>query len=126
MKSIETRKKLRKISNNSKAIQRALKNGYGNNCYYKGEFFPSLSEKDCYIRLMDKRYKIIHNFLHRFDFLVILPNKEKVVVEFHPYDFKLTNLQYYWKRRKLLNEYGYKDLKLVVIKDLKEIETKVI
>jgi len=115
----------KEVSSSPKAIQRSLKNGFGTNCYYHHKFFPSLSERDCYIYLIKLGYKVIHNFLGRFDFLVILPNNKRVVVEYHPYDLKgLTNNQYYNQRRKLLNEYGYKNLKLVVIKDLREIETK--
>lgn len=114
--------KLRTL-NTPEAIQQALRNGYGKKCYYNNEFFPSLLERDCYIKLKKNGYKVIHNFLNRFDFLVLVNNK-KVVVEFHPFDFNLTDKQYYLKRRELLDEYGHKDLKLIVIKDLKEIENK--
>ena len=113
-------------SGTPRAIQRALKNGYGTNCYYHYKLFPSLQERDCYIYLIKLGYIVIHNFLGRFDFLVIKNNK-KVVVEFHSYDRNgLTNRQYYYQRRKLLNKYGYKNLKLVVVKDLKEIESKLV
>lgn len=114
--------KLRTL-NNLEAIQRSLKNGHGKKCHYNGEFFPSLQERDCYIKLKKLGFKIDHNFEGRFDFLVLANNK-KVVVEFHPFDFNLTDKQYYLKRRELLDEYGHKDLKLIVIKDLKEIENK--
>jgi len=114
-------RKLSIISSSPEAIQRSLKNGYGKKCYYNNEFFPSLLERDCYIKLRKLGFKVIHNFLNRFDFLL----NKKIVVEFHPYDLKgLTNNQYYNQRRKLLNKYKYKNLKLVVIKDLKEIENK--
>jgi len=106
------------IYSTPEAIQRSLRNSHGKKCYYDNEFFPSLSEKDCYIKLKELGFKVKHNFLNRFDFLI----NDKIVVEFHSFDFKLTDKQYYTKRRKLLNEYGYKDLKLIVIKDLKEIE----
>lgn len=119
----EAKIKQSKSNSSPKAVQRALKNGFGNNCYYGNKFFPSLSERDCYIELKKLGFKIKHNFEGRFDFLV----NDKVVIEFHSYDRNgLTNKQYYVQRRKLLNEYGYKDLKLVVIKDLKEIENKLI
>ena len=106
--------------NSPELIQQSLKNGCGINCYYKNEFFPSLQERDCYIKLKKLGFKIDHNFLNRFDFLV----NGKIVVEFHPFDFDLTDKQYYNQRRKLLNEYGHRNLKLVIIKDLKEIENK--
>lgn len=140
--SVETKKKISKrnedpewkrkvkigvenyFKNHPEAIKIVIKNGFGQKCYYHHKFFPSLQERDCYIYLIRLGYKVIHNFLNRFDFLVILPNGEKVVVEFHPYDrHGLTNRQYYNQRRKLLDKYGYKDLKLVVIKNLKEIES---
>lgn len=117
-----TKQKISKSASTPEAIQRTLRNGYGKKCYYNGEFFPSLGERDCYIIFIDLGYAVIHNFLDRFDFLLILSNKEKVVVEYHPYNFNLTNKQYYNQRRKLLNEYGYKDLKLIVIKELNEIK----
>lgn len=111
--------KMSKSASTLRAIKQALKNGYGKKCYYEGEFFPSLLEKDCYIKLRKLGFKVIHNFLNRFDFLV----NKKVVVEFHPYDRNgLTDKQYYNQRRRLLNEYGHKDLKLVVIKDLKNLK----
>jgi len=114
---------LKETQSTPKAICKILKNGFGTKCYYHNKFFPSLGERDCYIIFIDLGYIVIHNFLGRFDFLVILQNKEKVVVEFHPYDITgLTNKQYYNQRRKLLNKYEYKNLKLVVIKNLKEIE----
>jgi len=106
-------------------ISQALKNCHGTKCYYNNEFFPSLGERNCYIYLIELGYIVIHNFEGRFDFLVIKNNK-KIVVEFHPFDFNLTDKQYYNQRRKLLNKYGYKNLKLVVIKDLNEIEHKLI
>jgi len=111
-----------------KDIQQALKNGYGTKCYYKGEFFPSKFEKDCVIRARELGFKVEHNFLGRFDAKAKKGNFE-AVMEFHMFVNKgkdrngLTHRQYYYQRRKLLNEYGYKNLKLVVIKDLKEIET---
>lgn len=106
---------------------RAL-NGFGKKCYYNNEFFPSLMERDCYIKLKKLGFKVEHNFEGRFDFLI----NDKVVIEFHPFNYKnlntsvdlrgITDEQYYGNRRKLLDEYGYKNLKLIVIKDLKEIE----
>jgi len=120
--NLRTKSEAQKISKAKcilKAIQQSLKNGHGNKCYYNNEFFPSNAERDCYIKLKKLGFQIEHNFLNRFDFLI----NNKVVVEFHPFDFKLTEEQYYTKRRKLLDEYGYKDLKLIVIKDLKEIES---
>ncbi|MCK4359418.1 MAG: hypothetical protein KAW92_11895 [Candidatus Cloacimonetes bacterium] len=115
--------KISKAKHTPEAIQRSLKNGHGTNCYYNNEFFPSLQERDCYIKLKKLGFKVKHNFEKRFDFLI----NDKIVLEYHPCNFgldKRTAKQYYTKRRKLLNEYGYKDLKLVVIKDLKEIENK--
>jgi hypothetical protein len=118
MKDPKIKEKISKARNTPEAIQQSLKNGFGSKCYYDNEFFPSLSERDCYIELKKLGFKIDHNFRGRFDFLV----NDKIVVEFHSFDFKLTDEQYYLQRRKLLDEYGYKDLKLIVIKDLKEIE----
>jgi len=118
MKDPKIREKISKANSTPKAIQQSLKNGHGNHCYYDNEFFPSIQERDCYIELKKLGFKIDHNFRGRFDFLV----NDKIVVEFHSFDFKLTDEQYYLQRRKLLDEYGYKDLKLIVIKDLKEIE----
>jgi len=106
-----------------KRIQQALQNGFGNNCYYDNEFFPSNAERNCYIKLKELGVKVKHNFENRFDFLV----EDKIVLEYHPYDITgLPDDLYYEDRRKLLDEYGYKNLKLIVIKDLKEIENKLI
>lgn len=126
--SVETRRKMsirmKEAMKDPERIHQSLKNSFGNTCCYNNEFFPSLQERDCYIKLRKLGFKVKHNFEGRFDFLVIKNNK-KVVVEFHSYDRNgLTNKQYYNQRRKLLNEYEYKDLKLIVIKDLKEIENK--
>jgi len=104
-------------------IQKALKNGFGTNCYYNNEFFPSLQERDCYIKLKELGFRVKHNFEGRFDFLV----NDKIVVEFHPFDIKrLTDDLYYMQRRELLDNYGYKNLKLIVIKNLKEIENNLL
>ena len=121
--SNDVKEKISRKASTPKRIQQSLRNSHGKKCYYDNEFFPSLQERDCYIELIKFGFKVKHNFEKRFDFLVLINNK-RVVVEFHPFDFKLTDKQYYTKRRKLLNEYGYKDLKLIVIKDLKEIENK--
>ena len=123
----ETDKKVAKMAKtkafNLNCIQSSLKNGFGANCYYNNEFFPSLQEKDCYIKLRKLGFKVKHNFENRFDFLI----NDKIVLEYHPFDIKrLTDNLYYIQRRKILDEYGYKDLKLIVIKDLKEIENKLI
>jgi hypothetical protein len=109
------------LYNTPQFIYQSLQNSHGNKCYYDNEFFPSNAERDCYIELKKLGFKIEHNFLNRFDFLILINNK-KVVVEFHPFDFKLTDKQYYIKRRKLLDEYGHKDLKLIVIKNIKDIK----
>lgn len=104
-------------------ILRALKNGHGKKCYYDNELFPSLAERDCYIGLKKLGFKIKHNFEGRFDFLI----NDKVVLEYHPCSYfldKRTIEQYYKDRRKLLTAYGYKDLKLIVVEDIKEIENK--
>ena len=116
----ETIQKLREKAVTFERIQISSKNGYGTNCYYDDEFFPSKEERNCYIYLKQLNYLVIHNWLNRFDFLV----NGKIVLEYHPYDPKLTKEEYYNQRRKLLDKYGYKDLKLVVIKNLKEIKTK--
>jgi Mor family transcriptional regulator len=115
----EVRRKICERNSSPEAIKQSLKNGFGINCYYDNEFFPSLQERDCYIELKKLGFKIEHNFENRFDFLV----NDKIVLEYHPYDLtNLTDKQYYMKRRKLLDDYGHENLKLIVIKNLKEIE----
>jgi len=100
-------------------LERILKNGRGTKCYYNGEFFPSLQERDCYIWLNGLMVKIVHNFLGRFDFLI----NDSIVLEYHPYDVtKLTQEQYYNARRKLLDKLSCKDLKLIVMVSLKDKE----
>jgi len=127
-RSDETKEKIRKFrieeyKREPERIQQSLKNGFGNKCYYDNKFFPSNAERDCYIELKKLGFKVEHNFKGRFDFLV----NDKIVVEFHSYDRNgLTDEQYYRNRRKLLDEYGYKNLKLIVIKDLKEIENNLL
>jgi len=124
MKDPKVRERISKLASTPEAIQQSLRNSYGNKCYYDNEFFPSNAERDCYIELKKLGFKIKHNFEGRFDFLI----NDKIVVEFHSCQFldKKTPKQYYKDRRKLLNKYGYKDLKLIVIKDIKEIENKLI
>lgn len=120
--SEQWRRKMKEKASTPEAIQQSLKNGFGNNCYYENEFFPSLQERSCYIELKKLGFKIKHNFLNRFDFLI----NNKIVLEYHPYDLtNLTKEQYYIKRRKLLDNYGYKDLKLIVVKNIKEIKEKI-
>jgi len=122
-KDSKLREKMTKTNNTPEIIQKVLKNCHGKKCHYNNEFFPSLSERNCYIYLIKVGYKVIHNFLGRFDFLL----NNKIVLEYHPCSWwleKRSFKQYYKDRRKLLNEYGYKNLKLVVIKNLKEIEDK--
>lgn len=122
MRSSKIRRKISKTSSFPKNVQQSLKNGRGNNCYYDNEFFPSNAERDCYIKLKKSGFKVKHNFEGRFDFLI----NNKVVVEFHPFDFKLTDKQYYIQRRELLDEYGHKDLKLIVIKSLNDANKNII
>jgi hypothetical protein len=114
----------------SVAIQQSLKNGYGIKCYYKDEFFPSKFEKEGFLKLVKLGFEVEHNFLGRFDAKARKDNFE-AVVEFHQFGYKKnldskgrTEKQYYKERRKKLDERGYKNLQLVVIKDLKEIEIK--
>jgi transposase len=126
-----TKQKIRDSHSTPKNIQISLKNGFGKKCYYKGILFASTWERDYYIYKKEKQgLKIIYQFLGQFDFLEELKNGKIQVSEIHPF-FENTGCdrngkteeQYYESRRKLLNKHGYKDLKLVVIKDLKEIET---
>jgi predicted DNA-binding protein YlxM (UPF0122 family) len=130
MEDPKIREKISKANSTPEAIQQSLKNGYGIKCYYKDEFFPSKFEKEGFLKLVKLGFEVEHNFLGRFDAKAKKRNRE-FVVEFHMF-YKgkdrngLTNKQYYNQRRKLLDKYGYKDLKLIVIKDLKEIENKLL
>ena len=111
-------------------MEKIIKNGFGVKCYSDdGLFFPSIEERGCYYWLRDDVDEVIgieHPFKGRFDLLLILNTGEEVVLEYHPiYNCLLdrrTLEEYYVDRRRLLNEMGFKNLKLVVMTSLRKEE----
>jgi len=47
---------------------------------------------------------------------------ENLFIEYHPWDRKLSEGQYYENRRKLLDENGFRDCRLIVAKSLEEVK----
>jgi len=96
---------------------------YGTKCYSDdGLYLQSLQERDCYYWARDDVKEVVEvKKFGRIDFIITLVNGDKVALEYHPkagFD-REERKNYYEKRRKLLNELGYRDLKLIVMTSLK-------
>ena len=83
--------------------------------------FDSLQEREA-AKLLLKRPQPGKNYQievgsKSFDFLI-----GDIFIEYHPFDFTRTVIEYYDERRKSLDENGFEDYKLVVLKSIRETE----
>lgn len=105
--------------------------------YFRGVYFSSVGELEIAKQILKygledelvkkKSCHIIiptnNNHFREFDFLI----RNKLFVEYHPYDpAGLTIEDYYQERRKILNENGFADRDLVVLKHINEFPQKVV
>lgn len=110
----------------AKSLKHALTNSFGHNCYSDaGEFFPSLQERTCYMKLKSiYTNRLIHNFKGRFDFAI--PDM-KLIIEYHPFN-KIkdshgnTFTKYKNSRLKLFKVYDIVDWRLIIFKNLKDVD----
>jgi len=114
--------KLKKVwENPSDKLLSTIGTGFGIACYSDNNlFFASLQERDCYYWLRDVLKVNVKKF-GRFDFII----NDEIVLEYHPCNWlfeKRSHEEYYKDRRKLLDNMGYKYLKLIVMLDLNREE----
>ena len=84
--------------------------------------FLSKQELECAKILLDKLIKGVNCHV-RVGNKIIDFKINNVFIEFHPWDFnKLTDEQYCSQRRKVLDENGFKDNQLIILKSLEEAQ----
>lgn len=132
---------IRRIAYRDNWKVRSTGSGLGKRCKYKDEYFPSEFERDCVIDVRKKEKILDFEFerpFHHHDGILVKKGNFVAVMEFHKYqtggknkgkDYPdcRTEKQYKKERRKELNETDngkYKNLPIIFIKDLKEIEPK--
>jgi hypothetical protein len=86
-----------------------------------GQYYDSKSEIEISLCLQNqfnyipKENKTLHVRIGRCEYDYLL-EKFKLYIEYHPWDLKFTEEEYYNRRRENLNKNGYNDYNLVVIK----------
>jgi hypothetical protein len=105
---------------NGLKTQATLRHNIRNLKFY-GQYYDSNSEIEISLCLQNqfnyipKENKTLHVRIGRCEYDYLL-EKFKLYIEYHPWDLKFTEKEYYNRRRENLNENGYKDYNLVVIK----------
>lgn len=100
--------------------QKTIRKNY-RNLFFKGQYYDSKLEMDISIcfqkqfNYIPKEGKTLHIRIGRFEYDYLL-KKLKLFIEYHAWDRKYTFKEYYDRRRKVLNQNGYKNYKLIVIK----------
>lgn len=135
---IETLDKFRKTPQFTLVVMRNLERYRRNKRqYFRDVYFSSVGELEVAKQILKhgleeelvkrKNCHIIiptnNNHFREFDFFI----RNRLFVEYHPYDpAKLSIGDYYRERRKILNENGFADKDLVVLKHINEFSQKVV